>query len=136
MIDYIVYNPNEQIIGFDTPEQVLEYIDEYYGHTIGAYSKEDNLNYDELSAKNVEDFATVMGATEGICRVYAIEHVLSSIKQANLPRESEVALLDLLTSPRIDSQIDCPTDLYELLLELEEVNLAKMISDYADEDRL
>lgn len=123
MIKYLVFNSDEQVIGFYNESQMLEYVDENYASNMQTYATENQVTQDEITASQVEDYATILGATDGNCRVYDMADVMNCLASADMPRIYEAELMDFLNHRPIEMENDCPMMLYELLSQVIPIDL-------------
>ncbi len=125
MVKYLVFNPDEQVIGFHDANEMLEYVHERCTTSIQSYAKEDQVQEDEITASQVEDYATLIGATNGECRVYDMIDVMSCLDSTDLPRIYEAELMDFLNHRPVEMENDCPMMLYELLSQVVPIDLTR-----------
>ncbi|PHV70881.1 hypothetical protein CS063_07605 [Sporanaerobium hydrogeniformans] len=119
-MNYLLLLPDYQIVRLDSEEITKRYIAEYYIQDLESHAEERDLNIGELTAKNVEDMCTTLGATDDACKIYSWENILKALEDKSLGQEEKISLHNFLLDIPMEKRIKCPGDLGDLLSMTEE----------------
>ena len=126
-MNYIVLLPDYQIVRLDSKEATQGYIKEYYYKDLENHTEERDLNDGVMSAKDVEDTCTVIGATDDACRIYSWHSIVEALENSILEKEEKERLNNFLLDLPVEKPIKCPGDLSDLLTEAEETYQTELI---------
>ncbi len=126
-MNYIVLLPDYQMVRLDSKEATQGYIKEYYGYDLHSHEAERDLNEGEMTAKNVEDMCTVIGATDDACKIYSWESIEEALENSILEKEEKERIYNFLLDFPVEKPIKCPGDVSDLLTEAEETYQTELI---------
>jgi len=124
-MNFIIILPEYKIVKIEGNHHVTEYIQESYSKDMISYCNEGDLDYDELTAKNVEDMATIIGGTDDVCKIYELDEVYRVLNEVMTNQEDKEQIISFFNSLELEKAIKCPGDISDLLSEVQEL--------YADE---
>jgi hypothetical protein len=125
MMNFIVMLPDYQIVKIRENHRVTEYLQEYYSEDMISYCNERDLDYDELTAKNVEDMSTMIGATDDECKIYELDEIVRVIHETSIEQDEKEQMIKFLERLPLEQPRKCPGDLTDVIGEANEL--------YADE---
>ena len=112
--NYIVVNPNGDVVGFHEEKDAREYITGYYVEKVDKLSDDYSIVYGDYSTDPLQttvDICTELGVYEGDCVIYDLESFLQNIRESEIFQEEKDELIAKLLQRNIDINInDCQID--------------------------
>lgn len=107
--NYIVVNPNGDVVGFHEEKDAREYITGYYVEKVDKLSDDYSIVYGDYSTDPLQttvDICTELGVYEGDCVIYDLESFLENIRQSEIFQEEKDELIAKLLKRNIDMNIN------------------------------
>lgn len=107
--NYIVVQPNGNVLGFGEEDEARRYVAGYYVGKIEELSDDRSMLYVDYSTDPLQasvDICTELGAYEGDCIIYDLDSFIESIRNSGIFEEEKEELILELMQEKINININ------------------------------
>ena len=107
--NYIVVQPNGNVLGFGEEDEARRYVAGYYVGKIEELSDDRSMLYVDYSTDPLQasvDICTELGAYEGDCIIYDLDSFIESIQNSGIFEEEKEELILKLMQEKINLNIN------------------------------
>lgn len=123
---YVVFSPENRLICFEEPGEVEEYCLEKDNDYLNIYSADQDYTYESMTPVEIGYAYVTSAAEKGGCRIYETKDVLNKMHEYDVPYDMIKATLGLFYDTTKSKEIDCPSYLEDIFMELTPIPVASM----------
>lgn len=123
---YVVLSPHNKLICFDHSTQVREYCLEQDNHALDEYCEDQEFTYETMTPVEIGYNYVVSSAQRGGCRIFETRQVLDTMKELDVESELIDRINGFFNDRRLNREIDCPSYLEDILVEVTPIPAACM----------
>lgn len=123
---YAVISPNNKLICFDHSDQVAEYYLENMNHSLNAYCKDQEFNYETMSPTEIGQAYANVAAVSGACSIYETREILNVMKENDVEKDLIDEADALFNNRSLNEEINCPGYIEDILGEVTSISGAEM----------
>ena len=123
---YVVLSPKNKLICFDHSDQVAEYCLEKNNEALDVYCADQEYTYETMTPVEIGYAYVEAVANEGSCRIFETRQVIDAMKENGVEQSLIDDVNNMFNNRRLHQEIDCPSYLEDVFMELTPIEAANM----------